>query len=54
MEKFILWHLRAQHKLVLDAVRAGQMDMVLRKPDTPKGLRARWLSAEPMDAQPGL
>jgi hypothetical protein len=46
--------LREQHKLVLDAVRDGRMDEVLRKPDAPKGLRLRWVNAEPAEVDHGL
>ena len=46
--------LRDQHKLVLDAVRDGRMDEVLRKPDTPRGLRLRWVESDEPDLSRGL
>ena len=46
--------LREQHKVVLDAVRDGRMDEVLRKPDTPKGLRLRWVNAEATEVDGGI
>jgi hypothetical protein len=46
--------LREQHKVVLDAVREGRMDEVLRKPDPPKGLRVRWVEPDQPDLSSGL
>jgi hypothetical protein len=46
--------LRDQHKLVLDAVRDGRMDEVLRKPDAPRGLRLRWVGVDPVQLDNGV
>ncbi len=46
--------LRDQHKLVLDAVRDGRMDEVLRKPEAPKALRLRWVEPDQPDLASGL
>ena len=47
--------LRDQHRLVLDAIRDGHMDEVLvARPDTPGGLRLRWVESDEPDLSRGL
>jgi hypothetical protein len=43
----------SEHQLE-SLLRDGRMDEVLRKPDTPKGLRLRWVNAETTEVDGGI